>query len=153
MNHRESKLLLKKTRGGVFMDRFVKKLYWNEYHLPCGGISSGNIHVGPSVLMHLKFVHSHLNMLGWVSMMIFGVGYHILPRFAGKPLKSPKMGELQFWLANIGLSACSFFTPSEAFILRRIVQRGNCCLRPYGGGVRLPVLLQYARNNLHKSEA
>jgi hypothetical protein len=54
-------------------------------------------------LLPLKFVHSHLNLLGWVSMMIYGVGYHVLPRFSGRPLKYPKMGELQFWLANLGL--------------------------------------------------
>jgi cbb3-type cytochrome oxidase subunit 1 len=54
-------------------------------------------------LMPLKFVHSHLNMLGWVSMMIYGVGYHVLPRFSGRPLRYPKLGELQFWAANIGL--------------------------------------------------
>ncbi len=51
----------------------------------------------------LKFVHSHLNMLGWVSMMIYGVGYHILPRFMGRPLYSNKIGEAQFYLANISL--------------------------------------------------
>lgn len=62
-------------------------------------------------LMSLKFVHSHLNMLGWVSMMIYGVGYHVLPRFSGRPLKYPKMGELQFWTANIGLiGMLSFYT-------------------------------------------
>ncbi|NIR15120.1 MAG: hypothetical protein GWN86_14735, partial [Desulfobacterales bacterium] len=37
------------------------------------------------------------------SMMIYGVGYHILPRFAGKLLKHPKVAEAQFWIANIGL--------------------------------------------------
>lgn len=56
-----------------------------------------------SSCLSLRFVHSHLNMLGWVSMMIYGVGYHILPRFAGKRLKSVRMGEVQFYLANIGL--------------------------------------------------
>ena len=62
-------------------------------------------------LMSLKFVHSHLNMLGWVSMMIYGVGYHVLPRFSGRPLKYPKMGELQFWTANLGLiGMLSFYT-------------------------------------------
>ena len=62
-------------------------------------------------LMSLKFVHSHLNMLGWVSMMIYGVGYHVLPRFSGRPLKYPKMGELQFWTANLGLiGMLAFYT-------------------------------------------
>jgi cytochrome c oxidase cbb3-type subunit 1 len=59
--------------------------------------------------MSFKFVHSHLNMLGWVSMMIYGVGYHILPKFAGKFVKYPKLGELQFWLANSSLIAMLLF--------------------------------------------
>jgi cbb3-type cytochrome oxidase subunit 1 len=60
-------------------------------------------------LLSLKFVHSHLMLLGWVSMMIYGVGYHVLPRFSGRPLKYPKMGELQFWTANIGLLGMLLF--------------------------------------------
>jgi cbb3-type cytochrome oxidase subunit 1 len=62
-----------------------------------------------SSLITLKFVHSHLNMLGWVSMMIFGVGYHVLPRFSGRPLKYPGMGELHFWSANAGLIGMLLF--------------------------------------------
>lgn len=53
---------------------------------------------------HLRFAHVHLNLLGWMSMLIFGVGYHILPRFAGKVLYSERLGEAQFWLANLGLA-------------------------------------------------
>lgn len=60
-------------------------------------------------MMSLKFVHSHLNMLGWVSMMIYGVGYHILPKFAGKFVRYPKLGELQFWIANASLITMLLF--------------------------------------------
>ena len=60
-------------------------------------------------VMALKFVHSHLNMLGWVSMMIYGVGYHILPRFMGRALYSNKIGEAQFYLSNISLMAMLLF--------------------------------------------
>lgn len=48
-------------------------------------------------------IHVHFNLLGWMTMMIYGVGYHILPRFSGRPLYSDKMAEWQFWMANIGL--------------------------------------------------
>ncbi len=48
-------------------------------------------------------IHTHFNLLGWMSMMIFGVGYHILPRFSGKPLWSEKLATAQLWIANIGL--------------------------------------------------
>jgi cbb3-type cytochrome oxidase subunit 1 len=85
------------------MDRFVKGfIVMSVVYL---GISSvlGIAMLGSQSMMALKFVHSHLNMLGWVSMMIYGVGYHILPRFMGRPLHSNKIGEAQFWLANISL--------------------------------------------------
>ncbi|HEY3347974.1 MAG TPA: cbb3-type cytochrome c oxidase subunit I [Nitrospirota bacterium] len=49
-------------------------------------------------------MHVHLNLVGWMSMMIFGVGYHILPRFSGRPLYSRKLSIVQFWTANIGLA-------------------------------------------------
>ncbi len=48
-------------------------------------------------------VHAHLNLLGFMSMMIYGVGYHILPRFSGRPVYSSRIIKIQFWLANTGL--------------------------------------------------
>lgn len=48
-------------------------------------------------------MHVHLNLIGWMSMMIFGVGYHILPRFSGVALYSRPLSIVQFWAANIGL--------------------------------------------------
>jgi cytochrome c oxidase cbb3-type subunit 1 len=54
-------------------------------------------------------------MLGWVSMMIYGVGYHILPRFMGRPLYSNKIGEAQFYLANISLVAMLLFYTLDVF--------------------------------------
>ena len=103
------------------MDRFVRNfIIVSIVYL---GISSilGVCMLANQSLMSLKFVHSHLNMLGWVSMMIYGVGYHVLPRFSGRPLKYPKMGELQFWAANIGLIGMlvfytlNVFTPTKTF--------------------------------------
>lgn len=48
-------------------------------------------------------VHVHLNLLGFMSMMIYGIGYHILPRFSGVPVYSPLIVRIQFYLANGGL--------------------------------------------------
>ena len=48
-------------------------------------------------------VHVHLNLLGWMSMFIYGVAYHILPRFSGQQLYSDKLSEVHFWTAHIGL--------------------------------------------------
>ncbi len=91
------------------MDRFVKGfIVMSIVYL---GIATvvGVLMLSSETLLPLKFVHSHLNMLGWVSMMIYGVGYHILPRFMGRPLYSIQLGQLQFGLANIGLVGMLFF--------------------------------------------
>ena len=40
-------------------------------------------------------------------MMIYGVGYHILPRFMGRPVYSHRLGNIQVWLANITLVGLS----------------------------------------------
>src|SRR5512133_1129261 len=109
------------------MDKFVK-----------GFIVMSIVYLGAAALlgifmlwnqnvMGLKFVHSHLNMLGWVSMMIYGVGYHILPRFMGRQLYSTKIGEAQFWMANIGLVVMLLFytlnvySPSGALVAVTVV--------------------------------
>lgn len=49
--------------------------------------------------------HTHLNLLGFVVMMIFGIAYHILPRFAGKPLHSEAWASAHFWLAALATGA------------------------------------------------
>ncbi len=53
----------------------------------------------------IRPAHVHANLLGFVSMMIFGVAYHVLPRFTGVPLHSRRLPLLHLWLANLGLAA------------------------------------------------
>lgn len=83
------------------MDRFVKNFILMSIIYLAAATVLGIFMLAHPSFMALKFVHSHLMLLGWVSMMIFGVGYHILPKFAGKFLKSKAVAEAQFWLANI----------------------------------------------------
>jgi cbb3-type cytochrome oxidase subunit 1 len=47
--------------------------------------------------------HAHLNLLGFVAMMIYGVAYHALPRFAGVPLRRARLALAQVVLANVAL--------------------------------------------------
>ncbi len=91
------------------MDRFVKGFIVMSIVYLGVAAALGIIMLGNQSVLALKFVHSHLNMLGWVSMMIYGVGYHILPRFMGRPLYSNKIGEAQFYLANISLVGMLLF--------------------------------------------
>lgn len=57
----------------------------------------------PHYIPYLRPVHAHINLIGFVSIMIFGVSYHMFPRFTGSPIYSVPIGRLQFYLANLGL--------------------------------------------------
>ena len=61
----------------------------------------------PDIRFTLTRVHVHILLLGFMAMMIFGVGYHILPRFMGRPVYSHRLGNIQVWLANITLIGLS----------------------------------------------
>jgi len=43
-------------------------------------------------------VHAHINLLGWASMALFGIVYHLYPQ-AGLT----RLARLHFWLHNLGL--------------------------------------------------
>lgn len=92
------------------MDKFVKNfIAASMIYLALASVFGVLMLADPSLAVPLKFPHSHLMLLGWVSMMIYGVGYHILPKFAGRLLKHPKVGVAQFWLSNVGLIGLVLF--------------------------------------------
>jgi cbb3-type cytochrome oxidase subunit 1 len=49
-------------------------------------------------------VHLHMLVLGFVAMMIFGVAYHVVPRFAGHQLHSRRAAGWHWGVANVGLA-------------------------------------------------
>lgn len=59
------------------------------------------------------FAHTHFNLLGFMSMMIYGIGYFILPRFNGTELRFPNWVPVHFWLGNISLVGMVVFRGLE----------------------------------------
>ena len=59
----------------------------------------------PADTLAWRPAHAHAHLLGFVSMMIFGVAYHVIPRFSGSPLTSRGLARAHFWVANAGLAA------------------------------------------------
>ncbi|MEH7491289.1 cbb3-type cytochrome c oxidase subunit I [Neobacillus niacini] len=57
------------------------------------GLTMGIIHD-----FRFTSVHAHVNLLGWVSMALFGLIYHFYPNAANS-----KIAKTQFWLHNIGV--------------------------------------------------
>lgn len=50
-----------------------------------------------------RAAHLHMVLLGFVTMMIYGVAYHAVPRFVGVPLHSRRVARWHWWIANTGL--------------------------------------------------
>lgn len=59
--------------------------------------------------------HTHLNLLGWMSMTMYAMGYRAFPAFFGKSLYSVRLAWAHFWCANIGLAGMAVF-----FFLNRL---------------------------------
>jgi cbb3-type cytochrome oxidase subunit 1 len=58
----------------------------------------------PGQALVYRPAHMHANLLGFVSMMIFGVAYHVIPRFSGNPLHRRTLAGVHLWVANVGLA-------------------------------------------------
>jgi cbb3-type cytochrome oxidase subunit 1 len=48
--------------------------------------------------------HAHLVVAGFLSMLVFGVGYQLLPRLFGAPLWSTRLAALHLYASNAGLA-------------------------------------------------
>lgn len=59
--------------------------------------------VRPDWVYLIKPVHAHLNLLGFMSMFVYGVAYHVIPRFRGKQIVFPRLARYHLYLANIAL--------------------------------------------------
>ena len=57
----------------------------------------------PASIYYIRPAHAHVNLLGWVSMFIYGVAYHVIPRFTGQALHSERLADLHVVAANVGL--------------------------------------------------
>lgn len=93
----------------LFVRRFIRaSLLW----LGVGVVIGLGMALRPAWIA-FRPAHMHANLLGFVSMMIFGVAYHVIPRFTGNPLHSRGLASIHLWIANAGLAGMV-----SGFILR-----------------------------------
>jgi cbb3-type cytochrome oxidase subunit 1 len=71
-----------------------------------------------------------MNLVGFVVMMIFGVGYQILPRFFGHPIHSNALAAAHVWLANLGLAGLV-----AGFFLAPHIGTRSAAVTATGGGL------------------
>lgn len=87
--------------------------------------------------------HTHVMLIGWVSMMIFGVGYHMIPRFSGVLVWSPRLAWWHLALANLGLAAMA-----AGFWLNRLQEDRWGGLLGMGGTAQTTAILLFVGNLL-----
>ena len=86
----------------------------------------------PERIVELRPAHLHAVLPGFVLMMIFGVAYHILPRFSGRPVPWARGPSVHLALANVGL-----LVTVPGFLLRVRFPEAGRILVPLGGSVML----------------
>jgi hypothetical protein len=72
-------------------------------YLLIGVILGVVIGTDPMLAVRFRFVHIHLNLLGFMVMFIAGVAYHVLPRFTARTMPWPAGVKYHFYLQNVGL--------------------------------------------------
>ena len=88
----------------LLMDRYVVHFLRASLVWLGAGVSLGvAMAVHPAWVIY-RTAHLHMLLLGFVTMMIAGVAYHVLPRFAATPLYSRRVAAVHFVVANIGVA-------------------------------------------------
>lgn len=69
-----------------------------------GGVPTFRHFVNSGVPGHrLVLGHTHINLLGWVEMAIFGAVYFVIPRLVRRSIYSLRLVKVHFWMHNFGL--------------------------------------------------
>ncbi len=82
-------------------------------------IKAGLVYLGFSTVLGIlitigpgySFMHSHFGTVGWLSFILYGICYQVIPGYSGRRLFSEKLPLIHFWLANIGLVGLAFSYP------------------------------------------
>jgi cbb3-type cytochrome oxidase subunit 1 len=103
-----------------------------------GVLMAAGVFDGAPRPQYITSAHAHVNLLGFVSMLIFGVGYHILPRFSGKTLYSEGLATAQLWINLAGLAGIIVMLIVAAFTDADLMRYG---VAPFGAVFALGSIL------------
>ena len=116
------------------MEWFIKAFIRASLLWFLGGILLGvGIAAIPSWVVY-RPAHAHMNVVGFLTMLVFGVGYQLLPRLFGHPLRSTRMAVAHLYLANGGLTAlvAGFLVRPHAGFDTRLLTAGGGALFALG---------------------
>ena len=86
------------------MEWFIKAFIRASLLWFAGGILLGvALAIHPAWLIY-RPAHAHMNVVGFLTMLVFGVGYQLLPRLFGHSLHSTRLAVVHLICANAGLA-------------------------------------------------
>ncbi len=94
----------------------------------CLGVTAGGAMAIRAEWMVYRPAHFHMLALGFAAMMIYGVAYHVMPRFSGVALASEKTPMVHWWLSNVGLLMLA-----SGFVVRAAGGRYHAAFLATGG--------------------
>ena len=70
---------------------------------------AAGIVLGVAIAVHPPWIvyrpaHAYMVVVGFLTMLVFGVGYQLLPRLFGHPLHSQRLAIAHLFCANVGLA-------------------------------------------------
>lgn len=85
------------------MEWYIKAFIRSSLLWFAGGVILGvAMEIEPAWILY-RPAHAHMNVVGFLTMLVFGVGYQLLPRMFGHPLRHPTLAVAHLFLANLGL--------------------------------------------------
>lgn len=119
------------------MESFIKAFIRSSLLWFSAGIGLGLVMSANPGWLALRPAHAHANVAGFLTMLVFGVGYQLLPRLFGHPLHSRRLAMIHLYCANLGLAGLvvGFGIQPWAFATGRWVTLGGGSL--YAVGVAL----------------
>jgi len=86
------------------MDWYIKAFIRASLLWFAAGIGLGLAIVVRPQWIVFRPAHAHMNVVGFLTMLVFGVGYQLLPRLFGHPLHSQRLAIAHLVCANLGLA-------------------------------------------------
>jgi cbb3-type cytochrome oxidase subunit 1 len=112
------------------MEAYVKAFLKASLAWLVPGVTLGLIMAAAPATIVYRPAHLHMLLLGFVAMMIYGVGYHVIPRISGHPLHSTRAPTWHWWASNLGLLLLT-----AGFVLRAHVGERAVPLMAAGGAL------------------
>ena len=71
--------------------------------LALGVLVGASMAIDPVHHVTMRFSHAEINLFGWAGLLVSGVGTYLFPRFAGRPLRWPRLAIAQVIVQSTGV--------------------------------------------------